>query len=102
MEYLAAGEAAFADGDRATGSRLLEQAVASTFRGLAVKHGLNPDDSPSGIARALDAKLGGGYYYLGQEGVGVSMKHNADLDYMGPEDLKLAIGVIHKFVNECA
>ena len=101
-EYLAAGEAAFENGDRAAGSRLLEQAVASTFRGLAAKHGLDPDESLSAIARALDAKAGGGWYYLGHQGYGVSMKHNADLDYMDPEHLKMVIGGIHHFVNEHA
>ena len=101
-EYLAAGEAAFAKGDRSAGSRLLERAVASTFRDLAAKHGLDPDESLSAIARALDAKAGGGWYYLGHEGVGIGMKHNADLDFKGPEDLKMAIGLIRKFVNEHA
>ena len=101
-EYLAAGEAAFAKGDRSAGSRLLERAVASTFRDLAAKHGLDPDESLSAIARALDAKAGGGWYYLGHKGYGVSMKHNADLDYMDSEHLEMAIGGIRQFVNEHA
>lgn len=104
-EYLAAGEAAFAAGDRAGGSRLLQQAVETTFHHLARKHGLDDGDLHR-VAATLDAKSRRPYpndfHYRGSLGFASSMKHNAKLDYMGPNHVKMVLAGIREFVEENA
>ena len=99
LEYLAAGETAFAAGDKATGSRLFWKAVETTFHGLAAKHDFDLDQhSLSQIAKALDVKEGIDLHYLGGLSTGQSMKHNAEFDYMGPNELEMVINGVRKFV----
>ena len=102
-EYLAAGEAAFAAGDRAGGSRLLQQAVETTFRGLAKKHGLDGADLRQ-VAETLDLKEQRSYplHYRGALGLGTGMKHNVEFDYMGPNHVNLVIDGIREFIEEHA
>ena len=100
-EYLAAGEAAFAAGDRAGGSRLLQQAVETTFRHLAGKHGLDSADLHR-VAETLDIKEQRSYplHYRGALGLGTGMKYNVEFDYMGPSHTKLVIDGIREFIEE--
>ena len=98
-EYLAAGEAAFESGDKAGGCILFWKAVESTFRGLSAKHEFNLDSqSLSQIAKALDSKEGLEFHYLGGLSIGQSMKHNAEFDYMGPNELDMVMNGVRKFV----
>ena len=99
LEYLAAGETAFAAGDKAAGSRMFWKAVETTFAGLAESNGLDLSrNTLSQIAKALDVKEGIDYHYLGGLSTGQSMKHNAEFDYMGPNELEMVINGVRKFV----
>ena len=98
-EFLAAGDEAFTAGDRAAGCGLFWQAVETTFHGLATKHDFDLNrHSLSQIARALDVKEGIEYHYLGGLSTGQCMKHNSEFDYMGPNELELAMNGVRKFV----
>ncbi|MYC34581.1 MAG: hypothetical protein F4X64_15570 [Chloroflexi bacterium] len=98
-EYLAAGEAAFENGDKAVGCILFWKAVESTFAGLAESNGLDLNrNTLSQVARAIDEKQGLELHYLGGLSIGQSMKHNAEFDYMGPNELEMVMNGVRKFV----
>ena len=99
LEYLAAGEEAFAVGKRSDGCLMFWKAVEATFQGQADKHDLDPNrHSMSDIARALDVKEGIEYHYLGGLSTGQCMKHNSEFDYMGPNELEMVISGVRNFV----
>ena len=103
LEYLAAGEAAFAAGDKAVGSRMFWQAVETTLVGLADSNGLDLNrNTLSQVARAIDEKQGLELHYLGGLSMGQSMKHNAELDYMGPNELNMVTDYVRNFVAKHA
>ena len=103
LEYLAAGEAAFENGDKAAGCILFWRAVESTFSGLAASSGLDVGrNTLSQVARAMDDKQGLDLHYLGGLSMGQSLKHNAELDYMGPNELKMVTDYVRKFVTKYA
>ena len=103
LEYLAAGETAFAAGDKATGSRMFWKAVETTFAGLAESNELDlSHHTLSQVARAIDEKQGFELHYLGGLSMGQSMKHNAELDYMGPNELNMVTDYVRKFVTKYA
>lgn len=98
-EYLDAGDAAFAAGDKAAGSRLFWKAVEATLIGLAESNGFDLSrNTLSQVARAIDEKQGLEYHHLGGLSTGQCMKHNGDFDYMGPNELEMAISGVRKFV----
>jgi len=100
-EYLAAGEAAFESGDKAGGCLLFWKAVESTFAGLAELNGLDLSrNTLSQVARAIDEKRGLELHYLGGLSMGQSMKHNAEFDYMGPNEFKMVTDYVRRFVTK--
>ena len=103
LEYLAAGDEAFAAGDKAIGSQLFWKAVEATLVGLAESNGFDLSrNTLSQVARAIDEKQGLELHYLGGLSMGQSMKHNAELDYMGPNEFKMVTDYVRKFVTKYA